>query len=103
LPKYVHGKDVQWLRADGEPMSDHDWSQAMAFYVVLSETRTAGAVSAVALLINATDAVSTIELPNIDGVHDWNLVFSSAVESAVSQHKASLPALTLSLAIPARD
>jgi len=95
-PKYVHGQEVRWLRPDGAPMSDHDWPHARAFCVVLSESESEDV--AVALLINGTDAVSTFELPNIGGAGDWKLLFSSNDDVAMSEWKASLPALTLSIA-----
>ncbi|MDH3431360.1 MAG: glycogen debranching protein GlgX [Gammaproteobacteria bacterium] len=96
-PQYVHGREVRWLRPDGASMADHDWAHARAFCVVLSASDAEDAVSAVALLINGTDALCTFELPDMGRTGGGTLLFSSAGDAAVSERKASLPALTISL------
>jgi glycogen operon protein len=96
-PEYVHGNEVRWQRPDGEAMSDHDWSHAREFCAVLSDKDAQNPFSAVALLINATNAVSTFELPDLGGDNGWRLLFSTSDNAAIGERKASLPAFTLVL------
>jgi glycogen operon protein len=111
LPEYVHGCletengaiGLNWLRPDGGVMSDHDWSSARAFCVVLSETKADGEDSAAAILINAADTTVTFDLPVITDVHDWRLAFSSAASAYAGEQTATLPALTISLLLTAHD
>jgi len=111
LPEYVHGCletehgaiEINWLRPDGGPMSDHDWSSARTFCVVLSETNADGEDSAAAILINAEDSTVTFSLPVIADIHDWRLAYSSAANRYACEQTATLPALTISLLLTGHD
>jgi len=89
LQDYVHGTletgderfEIKWLRQDGEPMSDHNWSAERAFCKLLSATNASGEISAVAILVNASDSVVEFQLPDLS---DFNGAATSIAASTVS-------------------
>jgi len=105
LREYVHGLlhtdhgvvEINWLRPDGQAMSEHDWSQARAFCVVLSEENADGRHSSVAILINGLDKPELFELPATSNKSDWHLSFSSSVDTDVNGQVATSPEYTISL------
>jgi glycogen operon protein len=111
LREYVHGRldtnhgvvEIRWLKPDGQAMSDHDWSSARTFCVVLSETSANGEHSAAAILINGSDTASTFVIPEFDDADDWRPEFSSAADAVVSEQTATLPAFAISLLLSGHD
>ena len=111
LQEYVHGRldtnhgvvEIEWLKPDGRAMSDHDWSSARAFCVVLYETKSAEGLSAAAILINGSDTASVFDLPALRGAGDWHMAFSSAIHAVIVEQMVTLPPLTISLLLSGRD
>jgi glycogen operon protein len=107
--EYVHGQletehgvvEIQWLRPNGQPMTDDNWTQAGAFCVLLSEANAVPTFSAAAILINRTGTSESFSIPVIGG--EWQLAFSSSVDSAVSEQTAVLPELAISLLLSGQD
>ena len=105
LREYVHGQlqtdhgvvEISWLRPDGQAMSGHDWSQARAFCVVLSEERADGRYSSAAILINGLDESKLFDLPATTNKSDWHLSFSSSVDTDVNGQTVTSPEHTISL------
>jgi len=105
LREYVHGLlhtdhgivEISWLRPDGQAMSGHDWSQARAFCVVLSEEIADGRYSSVAILINGLDKTQVFDLPATSNKSDWHLSFSSSVDTYIHGQVATSPEYTISL------
>ena len=111
LREYVHGRlqtdhgvvEIHWLRTDGQAMSDHDWSNARAFCVVLSEERVDGERSQAAILINGSSTAEVFDLPVVTKNEKWRLAFSSAVDTAVNGQAVTSPEHTISLLLLGRD
>jgi len=105
LKNYVHGTfetggesfENQWLRRDGEPMSDHDWSQERAFCKLLSTKKSCGDISAVAILFNASDSAVEFRLPTFPAAAGWRLEFASSVDTEFNEHTTTMAASTLSI------
>ena len=74
-------RDVEWLRPDGEWLSDDSWRNARAMTVLLYDTRStefaADEIQAVAVLFNVADAPRELRLPNVASTGKWYRVFSS--------------------------
>lgn len=102
-PSYVHGAavnevgwgDIEWLTADGQPMTDRDWEVSAALSMVLThvgEERVGGAPSVV-LLINGTGETTRFTLlPAGDDVA-WQIRFVSAARDfrPVADNRWDLP------------
>jgi glycogen operon protein len=109
MSDYVHGRretpdgaiKLAWLRPDGQELTGHDWSEARAFTVVLSERSADGADSAIAVLFNAADEACAFQLPQRDNAGLWTAMFCSTDGANFDNRTATLPGY--SLALLARD
>jgi len=105
MSEYVHGKretqneliELTWLGTDGQAMTDHDWPEASAFTVVLSERSGDGEEAAIAILFNGSDEACAFQLPQRDDTGFWTAAFCSAVETVVDTRNAMLPGYSISL------
>jgi isoamylase len=82
--RYRHGKlhtntsrrDIEWLRPDGNPMQDEDWSQSAALTLLLASEQFDVRVLAIAVTINASTTPRPFRLPDAGG--DWRLATTTA-------------------------
>jgi glycogen operon protein len=82
--RYRHGnshtgtgrRDIEWLRPDGNPMQDEDWSQCAALTVLLASELVGVQELAVAVMINASTTPRGFRVPQASG--DWRLATTSA-------------------------
>lgn len=74
-------RDVQWLGADGEWLSDDGWRHAHAMTVLLFDIRRteflANEIQAVAVLFNVADTPRELRLPDVAVTGKWHGVFTS--------------------------
>ncbi len=81
--RYRHGQsdkrtgrqDIEWLRPDGVPMRDEDWSHGAALTLLLASDRIDVPVLAIAVMINASTTGIGFRMP--DGPGSWRLVTTS--------------------------
>ena len=78
-------------------LTGHDWSEALAFCVVLSERPADSEDSAIAILFNSSDADCAFQLPQRDDAGSWTAVYCSAVETIVDDRAVKLPGNSISL------
>jgi glycogen operon protein len=105
MSEYVHGRretqegsiELAWLRPDGRELTGHDWSEALAFCVFLSERPADSEDSAIAILFNSSDADCAFQLPQRDDAGSWTAVYCSAVETIVDDRAVKLPGNSISL------
>ena len=86
--EYLHGRkrtpsgwrDIEWLGADGERLTDGKWREVRSLTAVLCDTRKtkfqAKEVQAVAVLLNVADAPMKSQLPQFENIGNWYNVFT---------------------------
>ena len=105
LQEFLHGNletgdsiiEINWFKPDGNAMQDDDWASAQAFGMIVYEEKTGVPTSAVAKMINRTEAPVTFRVPAIDTIIVWNVAFSTCAETRVHGRKITLPALDIAL------
>jgi glycogen operon protein len=114
--RYIHGRmptdrgwcDIDWLRPDGRPMAEHDWSVGKRLTLLFSchddQKDSSPVVEAVAILFNAAARRAVFRLPT--GLPaEWTVLFSSSVPQpgSVGTGCWELPAHSLMLVGSAID
>lgn len=105
LPDYLHNDRaengestvIQWLRPDGNVMSDDEWSHFRAFSVVLTDYAAAG--SAVAILINGLDREQRFEMPENSGAGVWRAVFCTLSAAQITRQTLLAPERSVTLLV----
>ncbi len=105
LQNYVHGNletgdsiiEISWFKPDGQAMQDDDWASAHALGSVVYESRFGESTSAVAQLMNGTDAAITFSIPTVDAIGTWQIAFSSADDVVITGRAVTIPALCMAL------
>jgi glycogen operon protein len=84
LPEYVHGEtemgtssmNIEWLNADGQDMTESDWSGPAPFKVMLAESVQGNERARVAVLLNNGDKEVSFQLPDGDLTGNWRVAWS---------------------------
>ncbi|MFM7146752.1 MAG: glycogen debranching enzyme, partial [Actinomycetales bacterium] len=81
---------VQWLRPDGQPMTEQDWSDPNAHSLAYRITGTPDCQDIIVLL-NAWSQQVPHVAPADSSWHDWSVLLCSAAESLVPDELLQLP------------
>ena len=87
-------RNIEWLGAGGQKMSDTDWQCQQYLTLLLSETESgrlaAGAATAVAISVNAATHSMNVHLPQISDRGKWHTEFYSGVGSLTTDENGSM-------------
>ena len=108
LPEYLHGETeigassvhIDWLNADGNPMSEHDWSGPASFKVMFAESAQVGMKSRLAVLFNNGDDAIEFRLPNGATGRPWRVAWSvDSLRVAEDGFSFTAPARSITLVV----
>jgi pullulanase/glycogen debranching enzyme len=68
--------NIEWLNADGQDMTESDWSGPAPFKVMLAESVQGNERARVAVLLNNGDKEVSFQLPDGDLTGNWRVAWS---------------------------
>jgi glycogen operon protein len=90
-------RDIEWLRPDGKPMHENDWTCAATISMILSSFGERSDGGAIALICNASAGPAECLLPDASAVgHEWQVAATSDREwTMLSNTRWQLPPRSL--------
>ena len=96
-------RDIDWLDAEGERLSDGKWQESKTLTVLYSDTRGSarsdGSIQAVALVLNIGDEETEIRLPPINKSGGWFNPLNGGVPSPIEDGKIKLDPVSSACAL----